>query len=208
MKVLNVNIVFIVSIFLIHLNTLVMAQEKSMEKATFGAGCFWCVEAIYSRVNGVIKVEPGFSGGKTEDPTYKEVCTGITGHAEVCQITFDSAKISYLDLLEVFWKSHDPTTLNRQGSDIGTQYRSVIFYHNLQQKREADSMKVRLNNEKIWNKPVITEIVPFEKFYVAEDYHFNYYKNNPNQPYCNLVITPKVKKFEATFKEYIKSVEK
>lgn len=184
-----------------------MAQERTFEKATFGAGCFWCVEAIYSRVEGVIKVEPGYSGGKTENPTYKEVCTGTTGHAEVCQITFDPLKISYLDLLEIFWKSHDPTTLNRQGNDIGTQYRSVIFYHNPLQKKEAEAMKLRLNNEKIWDNPIVTEIVPFEMFYVAEDYHFDYYKNNPNQPYCSLVITPKVKKFEKTFKEYLNVVK-
>jgi peptide-methionine (S)-S-oxide reductase len=208
MKNLHKSIVFAVSIFLINVNLIVMAQEKTVEKATFGAGCFWCVEAIYSRVHGVIKVEPGFSGGKTDNPTYNEVCAGTTGHAEVCQITFDTSIISYLDLLEVFWKSHDPTTFNRQGNDIGTQYRSVIFYHNLQQKKEADSMKVRLNSERIWNEPIVTEIVPFEKFYIAEDYHMNYYKNNPNQSYCKLVITPKIKKFEATFKEYLNNIEK
>jgi peptide-methionine (S)-S-oxide reductase len=198
----------IFSIFVIYLNPLLMAQVNTVEKATFGAGCFWCVEAIYSRVNGVIKVEPGYSGGKFPDPNYKEVCTGTTGHAEVCQITFDTLIISFLDLLEVFWKSHDPTTLNRQGNDFGTQYRSVIFFHNEKQKKEAEAMKSRLDNEKIWDNPIVTEIVKIEKFYVAEDYHFNYYKNNPNQPYCNLVITPKIKKFEATFKEYLINIDK
>lgn len=184
-----------------------MAQTKTNEKATFGSGCFWCIEAIYSRVGGVIKVEPGYSGGTIINPTYDEVCSGTTGHAEVCQITYDPSVISFLDLLEIFWKSHDPTTINRQGNDIGTQYRSVIFYHSAQQKKEADAMKAKLNHEKIWNSSIVTQIVPFEKFYVAEDYHFNYYDNNPEQPYCRLIITPKIKKFEAAFKEYMINIE-
>jgi peptide-methionine (S)-S-oxide reductase len=184
-----------------------MAQGKMVEKATFGAGCFWCVEAIYSLMNGVIKVEPGYCGGNTENPTYKDVCTGTTGYAEVCQITYDPSIVSFLDLLEVLWKSHDPTTPNRQGNDIGTQYRSVVFYHNPQQKKESEEMKARLDAEKIWDKPVVTQIVPFKKFYVAENYHHDYYENNPQNPYCTFVITPKVKKFEETFKEYLKTTK-
>jgi len=204
-QIYNRNILLIS--LLIYINPFLMAQTKTNEKATFGAGCFWCVEAIYSRVGGVIKVEPGYSGGTIINPTYDEVCSGTTGHAEVCQIAYDPSVISFLDLLEVFWKSHDPTTINRQGNDIGTQYRSVIFYHSAQQKKEAEAMKAKLNHEKIWNSSIVTQIVPFEKFYVAEDYHFNYYENNSEQPYCRLVITPKIKKFEAAFKEYMINTE-
>jgi peptide-methionine (S)-S-oxide reductase len=180
-----------------------MAQSNSEEITTFGSGCFWCTEAIFSRLSGVIKVEPGYSGGQLINPTYKDVCTGVTGHAEVCQISFNPYIISFLDLLEVFWKTHDPTTLNRQGNDIGTQYRSVIFYHSELQKKQATEMKNKLNAEKIWKNSIITQIEAFEKFYLAENYHFNYYKNNPDQPYCNFVITPKIKKFEKIFMEYI-----
>lgn len=179
-------------------------QNKNLETATFGSGCFWCTEAIFERVKGVSSVVSGYSGGSVANPTYKEVCDGTTGHAECTQITFDPAVISYDELLEIFWKMHDPTTLNRQGNDVGTQYRSVIFYHNDDQKQKAEYYKKKLNDEKIWDKPIVTEITKFEKFYPAEDYHQEYYENNPNQGYCAYVITPKVEKFEKIFKDKLK----
>ncbi|HMN23907.1 MAG TPA: peptide-methionine (S)-S-oxide reductase MsrA [Ignavibacteriaceae bacterium] len=180
------------------------AQNTRLETATFGSGCFWCTEAIFERVKGVSKVVSGYSGGSVDNPTYKEVCNGTTGHAECTQITFDPAVISYDELLEIFWKMHDPTTLNRQGNDVGTQYRSVIFYHNDRQKQKAEYYKNKLTKEKIWDKPIVTEITKFEKFYPAEDYHQEYYDNNPNQGYCAYVITPKVEKFEKIFKDKLK----
>jgi peptide-methionine (S)-S-oxide reductase len=179
-------------------------QNKSLETATFGSGCFWCTEAIFERVNGVVSVVSGYSGGTVANPSYEQVCTGKTGHAECTQITFDPAVISYDELLEIFWKMHDPTTLNRQGNDVGTQYRSVIFYHNDDQKQKAEFYKNKLTEEKIWDKPIVTEITKFEKFYPAEDYHQEYYDNNPNQGYCAYVITPKVEKFEKIFKDKLK----
>lgn len=172
---------------------------QNTDTATFGAGCFWCVEAIFQQVNGVISVQSGFSGGNVKNPSYREVCEGTTGHAEVCQVTYDSTVVTYLELLEIYWKTHDPTTLNRQGADVGTQYRSVIFYHNEAQKRAAEEMKAELNSAGIWNDPVITEIVPYDVFYKAEDYHQDYYFQNTNQPYCSAVITPKVEKFRKVF---------
>ncbi|QQS50900.1 MAG: peptide-methionine (S)-S-oxide reductase MsrA [Bacteroidota bacterium] len=175
-----------------------------IEYATFGAGCFWCVEAVFASLKGVIKVEPGYCGGDTVNPTYEEVCTGNTNHAEVCHIEFDSETIGFEKLLEVFWKVHDPTTLNRQGGDIGTQYRSVIFCHNAEQKHLAESIKEKLEDEKVWDKPVVTVIEDFEVFYPAEDYHFNYFKNNPNQQYCAVVVRPKVEKFKKVFSAYLK----
>lgn len=178
--------------------------QNKTEVATFGSGCFWCTEAIFERVRGVQKVISGYSGGTIENPTYKEVCTGTTGHAECTQIYYDPSLITYDELLEIFWKTHDPTTLNRQGNDVGTQYRSVIFYHNLEQKEKAEFYKKKLEEEKIWDKPIVTEIVEFKKFYPAEDYHQNYYDNNPNQGYCAFVITPKVEKFEKIFKDKLK----
>jgi peptide-methionine (S)-S-oxide reductase len=179
-------------------------QNTKLETATFGSGCFWCTEAIFERVNGVSSVVSGYSGGDVENPTYKEVCDGTTRHAECTQITFNSAVVSYDELLEIFWKTHDPTTLNRQGNDSGTQYRSVIFYHNDEQKQKAEYYKNKLTEEKIWNKPIVTEISKLEKFYPAEDYHQEYYENNPNQGYCAYVITPKVEKFEKIFKDKLK----
>ena len=179
-------------------------NNPNLETATFGSGCFWCTEAIFERVNGVIAVVSGYSGGTVEDPSYKEVCDGTTGHAECTQITFDSSVISYDELLEIFWKTHDPTTLNKQGNDVGTQYRSVIFYHNDAQKQKAEFYKNKLIEEKIWDKPIVTEITKFDKFYPAEDYHQEYYDNNPNQGYCSFVITPKVEKFEKIFKDKLK----
>ena len=177
---------------------------ENRKHATFGAGCFWCVEAVFQRLEGVEQVVSGYAGGTVENPTYQQVCTGETGHAEACRITFDTGRISYEELLEVFWKTHDPTTRNRQGNDVGPQYRSVIFYHDDEQKRLAEQYKAKLEAAKIWDKPIVTRIVPFEKFWPAEDYHHNYYDNNPNQGYCRLVITPKVEKFKEIFRSRLK----
>lgn len=179
-------------------------QTPNYQTATFGSGCFWCTEAIFERVNGVIKVISGYSGGNTEHPAYKEVCEGNTGHAECTQITFDPSVVSYDELLEIFWKTHDPTTLNRQGNDVGTQYRSVIFYSNDDQKQKAEYYKNKLTEEKIWNKPIVTEITRLSVFYPAENYHQEYYENNPSQGYCAYVITPKIEKFEKIFKDKLK----
>jgi len=179
-------------------------QQKGMEVATFGSGCFWCTEAIFLNVDGVTKVESGYSGGKVKNPTYKEVCSGLTGHAEVIQVEYDPAKISYDQLLEIFWKTHDPTTLNQQGADIGTQYRSVIFYHNDEQRQKAEYYKKRLEDEKAFDKPIVTEISPAAKFYKAEDYHQNYFNLNSNAPYCTYVIQPKLEKFKKAFHSVLK----
>ena len=175
-----------------------------MEKATFASGCFWCTEAVFQRLKGVESVISGYTGGQTANPTYKQVCNGSTGHAEAVQITYDSKVVSYDQLLEVFWKTHDPTTLNRQGNDVGTQYRSAIFYHNDEQKKIAEDYKKKLNEAGIWKDPIVTEIVPFSTFYNAEDYHQDYYNQNTYQPYCSFVITPKVKKLESLFRERLK----
>jgi len=166
--------------------------KKDTAVATIGGGCFWCIEAVFQRIDGVTSVASGYAGGKTENPTYKEVCGGETGHAEVLQIEFDSKKLSYEKLLEVFWLAHDPTTLNRQGNDVGTQYRSVIFYHDDAQKAAAE--KSKKDAQRQFGSPIVTEITPFKKFYKAEGYHQNYYNNNPNVPYCSFVIRPKLKK--------------
>ena len=171
-----------------------------METATFAAGCFWCVEAVFQQLKGVTSVVSGYTGGHTENPTYKDVLTGTTGHAEACQIEYDPAEIAFEDLLEVFFETHDPTTLNRQGNDVGTQYRSAIFYHNEEQKSAAEEYKAKVDASGAWKHPVVTEIVPFTKFYRAEDYHQNYFRNNPNQQYCRYVIRPKLDKFEKVFK--------
>ena len=178
---------------------------ESPALATFGAGCFWCVEAVFQEVEGVLSVESGYSGGATENPAYKEVCAGTTGHAEVCQIRFDPAKVSYEKLLEVFWKTHDPTTLNRQGNDEGTQYRSVIFAHDERQKKVAEEIKARLDASGAWERPIVTEIVPFRKFHKAEDYHQDYFRQNPDQGYCRFVIRPKMEKFRKAFQDALKS---
>ena len=180
-------------------------NDSKLETATFGSGCFWCTEAIFERVKGVTSVVSGYTGGKVDNPSYEEVCTGKTGHAEVIQIKFDSAVVSYDELLEIFWKTHDPTTLNRQGADVGTQYRSVIFYHNDEQKEKAESYKTELNKAKIWEDPIVTEISPLKNFYSAEKYHQDYYEQNPNQGYCSFVITPKIEKFEKVFKDKLKA---
>ena len=164
------------------------------EIATLGGGCFWCIEAVFERVKGVLSVKPGYAGGKTLNPTYREICSGKTGHAEVAKIGYDSKLISFEKILEIFWKCHDPTTLNRQGNDIGTQYRSVIFYHNEKQKEIAEISKKKVNGSKLWKNPIVTEITKLNNYSDAEDYHNDYYKNNPNQPYCVYVIKPKLDK--------------
>jgi len=164
-------------------------------KATLGGGCFWCTEAIFQRLHGINKISPGYMGGHTANPTYEDVCTGITGHAEVIQIDYDEDSLNYKDLLAVFFQTHDPTTLNRQGNDVGTQYRSEIFYHNEEQRKYAEQFIQRLTEEKVFNDPIVTKISPADTFYEAEDYHANYFVRNPNQPYCAAVIKPKVDKF-------------
>ncbi len=176
----------------------------SIELATFGAGCFWCVEAIYQNVKGVTHVQSGYSGGSVKNPSYKEVCNGTTGHAEVCQITFNPSVVSYSELLEVFFGTHDPTTLNRQGADVGTQYRSAIFYHNEHQK-EIGELAIKAANESgNWHDPIVTEVTAYGQFYQAEDYHDDYYNLHGEQPYCQMVITPKVDKFKKKFGELMK----
>jgi peptide-methionine (S)-S-oxide reductase len=166
-----------------------------MEIATLGGGCFWCLEAVYDELKGVTDVVSGYAGGQAPNPSYKQVCTGMTGHAEVVQVTFDPAVITYHDILNVFFSIHDPTTLNRQGADTGTQYRSVIFYHSAEQQQIAEQTIAELNQEHLWDQPIVTEIVPASPFYAAEDYHQEYFKNNPTQGYCRVVIAPKVAKF-------------
>lgn len=177
----------------------------ALETATFGSGCFWCTEAIFLNVKGVDNVVSGYTGGKVKNPTYKEVCSGLTGHAEVIQLKFNPKVISYDELLEIFWKTHDPTTLNRQGADEGTQYRSAIFYHSDEQKRLAEMYKRKLDEEKAFGNPIVTEISPATTFYKAEDYHQNYYNLNSREPYCSFVIQPKLEKFKKVFKEKAKA---
>lgn len=177
------------------------------DTATFGTGCFWCTEAIFQQLDGVLKVTSGYSGGQVKNPTYKQVCEGNTGHAEVVQVVYDPSKISFDELLEVFWQTHDPTTLNRQGNDVGPQYRSAIFYHNEEQQQKAEKYKAELDKSGAWDKPIVTEITPFTNFYVAEDYHQDYYSNNGSQPYCYYVIRPKLEKFEKVFKNKLKKVQ-
>jgi len=189
------------------MNNHARAGAHRIDTATFGAGCYWCTEAQFQQLAGVEKVESGFSGGHVAHPSYKEVCTGTTGHAEVCNIYYDASKISYDELLAAFWTCHDPTQLNKQGNDVGTQYRSVIFYHNPEQEQKAKEYKKKLNEEKAWDKPVVTEITPFTAFYKAEDYHQNYYNANGDEPYCHFVIGPKVEKFRKVFKDKLKSAQ-
>lgn len=181
-----------------------LSLEPNQDLATLGAGCFWCVEAIFQNLEGVISVTSGYSGGTTENPSYKEVCSGTTGHAEVVQIIFDRTKISFEELLEVFFRTHDPTTLNKQGNDVGTQYRSSIFYHNAEQKEIAERVKTDLDASGAYDKPIVTEISPFKKFFKAENYHQNYFNQNREQPYCTFVIQPKLNKFKDAFKDKLK----
>lgn len=178
--------------------------QQTMDTITFGAGCFWCVEAIFSDLNGVEKVVSGYAGGSVKNPSYKEVCTGNTGHAEVCQVTYNPEIITYQELLEVFWQVHDPTTLNRQGGDVGTQYRSAIFYHNEEQRKVAEEFKTTLNQEQVYPDPIVTEITAFTNFYPAEDYHQDYFELNGENPYCRAVVRPKVEKFRKVFKDKLK----
>jgi peptide-methionine (S)-S-oxide reductase len=186
------------------LNMNTMTTDHNLDTATFGTGCFWCTEAIFESLKGVVSATSGYSGGKIENPTYEQVCSGNTGHAECIQVIFDPRQISFKELLEVFWESHDPTTLNRQGNDVGTQYRSVIFYHNAQQKQLAEAYKEQLNSAKAFDKPIVTEISAFSKFYPAEDYHQEYYRLNGHAPYCQFVIKPKLEKFKKAFKDKLK----
>jgi peptide-methionine (S)-S-oxide reductase len=174
-------------------------KSKAKEVATLASGCFWCTEAAFSIVKGVKKVESGYSGGAVPNPTYEQVSTGTTGHAEAVQVTFDPTVISFKEILEIFFATHDPTTLNRQGPDVGTQYRSVIFYRNAEQKATAENLIAELNEEGIWDEPIVTQVAPFTAFYVAETYHKDYYKQHPNQPYCQQVITPKLVKLQQRF---------
>lgn len=183
----------------------IMTEKRRLELATFGAGCFWCVEAIFQRVEGVEKVVSGYAGGHIKDPSYNEVCQGTTGHAEVCQLSFDPAVVSFKELLEVFWQTHDPTTLNRQGNDVGTQYRSSIFFHSEEQKELAEKYKQKLDEAGVYADKIVTEIVPYDKMYVAEDYHQNYFNQNGSQPYCSFVIQPKIEKFQKVFKDKLKN---
>lgn len=179
-------------------------KASNLETITLGGGCYWCVEAVYENLDGVKSVVSGFSGGKIANPSYEEVCTGTTGHAEVVQITYDKTVTDINEIFKVFFTVHDPTTLNRQGADVGTQYRSVIFYKNEEQKKAAQSIIAELNKAKVYNSPIVTKVEPFKAFYKAEDDHQNYYANNKNQPYCKMVIQPKLEKFEKVFKDKLK----
>lgn len=175
------------------------STSDSLQVATFGNGCFWCTEAIFQNLEGVEKVESGYSGGSKPNPTYEAVCTGLTGHAEVLQITYNPQRISFDELLEVFWKTHDPTTLNRQGADVGTQYRSVVFYHNDEQKQLTEAYKQKLDASGAFPRPIVTEISPLKAFFKAEDYHQNYFNQHGENPYCQMVVRPKVEKFQKVF---------
>ena len=195
----------LISLFALALNGFSQTKKTSnLDTIALGGGCYWCVEAVYENLNGVKSVVSGFSGGKNANPTYEEVCTGTTGHAEVVQITFDKNVTDINEIFKVFFTVHDPTTLNRQGADVGTQYRSVIFYKNAEQKKAAESIITELNKAKVYNSPIVTKVEPFKAFYKAEDYHQDYYSNNKNQPYCKMVIQPKLEKFEKVFKDKLK----
>lgn len=187
-------------------NTINTMNTTTLDTATFGNGCFWCTEAIFQELKGVVKVTSGYSGGAVDNPTYKQVCSGTTGHAECLQIVYDTSVITYDELLEVFWMTHDPTTLNRQGADVGTQYRSVVFYHNDAQKAKAEHYREELDKNGAFDNPIVTTMEPFAKFYPAEDYHQNYYNDNQSSnPYCSIVIRPKLDKFEKAFKNKLKA---
>ncbi|WP_203418280.1 MULTISPECIES: peptide-methionine (S)-S-oxide reductase MsrA [Flavobacterium] len=196
--------ILLICLFALSLNGISQNKKANLETITLGGGCYWCVEAVYENLDGVKSVVSGFSGGKVANPTYEEVCTGETGHAEVVQITYDKNVTDINEIFKVFFTVHDPTTLNRQGADVGTQYRSVIFYKNEEQKKAAQSIIADLNKAKVYNSPIVTKVEPFKVFYKAEDYHQNYYANNKNQPYCKMVIQPKIEKFEKVFKDKLK----
>jgi peptide-methionine (S)-S-oxide reductase len=185
-------------------NKKMINESKNMDTITLGAGCFWCIEAVFSELKGVESVVAGYAGGFVKNPSYKEVCSGTTGHAEVAQIIYNPSLISLGDILEVFWKTHDPTTLNRQGADVGTQYRSSIFYHNEKQGNEAKSYKVQLIDSEAWENPIVTEILPISNYSAAENYHQNYYSQNPGNSYCTFVIQPKLDKFRKVFASKLK----
>jgi len=191
----------VIIILLIYTN---LGMAQNLEKATLGGGCFWCTEAIYLELKGVVDVKPGYSGGHVKNPTYKQVCEGTTGHAEVVQITFDPEIVSYSQILEVFFKTHDPTSLNRQGNDVGPQYRSAIFYHNENQKQTAEKVIKSLEQEHVYDRPIVTEVTQFDHFYIAEDYHINYFARNKTQGYCQFVVAPKLEKFRKIFKDQLK----
>jgi peptide-methionine (S)-S-oxide reductase len=191
-----------------NMNDAQIHQLPNVDTATFAEGCFWCTESVFQQLKGVVKVVSGFTGGQVPNPSYEEVCTGTTGHAEACNIIYDPSKISYDELLAVFWYSHDPTQLNRQGNDEGTQYRSAIFYHNQEQKNKAEEYKKKLDASGSWSSPVVTSIEPFRAFYSAEGYHQDYYDLNKNQPYCQFVIRPKLEKFRKAFKSFLKDADK
>jgi peptide-methionine (S)-S-oxide reductase len=188
----------------VEVETNAQARANELETATFGSGCFWCTEAVFQQLKGVQTVQSGYSGGSVENPTYKEICSGTTGHAEVIQVTFDPKIVSYQELLEVFWRTHDPTTLNRQGNDVGTQYRSVIFYHSDRQCQMAERYRQKIDAAHVFSKPLVTEIVPFTNFYAAEDYHQNYFTNHTQQPYCRSIIGPKIDKLKKVFQDKLK----
>ena len=195
----------LICLFALSLNGFAQNKKASnLETITLGGGCYWCVEAVYENLDGVKSVVSGFSGGNVANRTYEEVCTGETGHAEVVQITYDKTVTDINEIFKVFFTVHDPTTLNRQGADVGTQYRSVIFYKNDEQRKAAQSIIAELNKAKVYSSPIVTKVEPFKKFYKAEDYHQNYYANNKNQPYCKMVIQPKIEKFEKVFKDKLK----
>jgi peptide-methionine (S)-S-oxide reductase len=179
-------------------------MEKHREMAVLGGGCFWCLEAVFEQLRGVERVESGYSGGNLPDPSYEQVCSGRTGHAEAVRVSFDPAVVSYRELLEVFFATHDPTTLNRQGPDVGTQYRSAIFYQTPEQRQTAEALIAELNAQKIWDNPIVTEVVPLEQFYPAEAYHQGYFRNHPNQGYCQVMITPKVAKLRKHFAQKLR----
>jgi peptide-methionine (S)-S-oxide reductase len=179
-------------------------MSTNFQTATLAGGCFWCLEAVFDELKGVVSVESGYAGGSKENPTYREVCTGMTGHAEVVQVRFDAGVITYQEILNVFFAIHDPTTMNRQGADAGTQYRSAIFYHDDEQKAMAEGLIKALNGQKIWDKPIVTQVTKLDKFYVAEDYHQEYFANNASQPYCQAVVAPKVAKFRKHFLDLLK----
>lgn len=183
----------------------IMDQAINFQEATIGSGCFWCVEAVFQQLEGVERVESGYTGGHIENPSYEAVCQGTTGHAEVARIVFDPNKLTFPELLEVFWQTHDPTTLNRQGNDVGTQYRSAIFYHTDEQREQAETYKAQLDTSGTWPKPIVTEISPLERYYPAENYHQNYFNNNPDKGYCAFVVRPKVEKFRKQFTDRLKS---
>lgn len=179
-------------------------NQNRVEITTLGGGCFWCIEAAFYEIRGVVKVESGYAGGELASPTYEQVCTGSTGHAEVVQVTFDPKVVSFREILEIFFTAHDPTTLNRQGADVGSQYRSVIFYHNEKQKSVAEQLIAELDVKKLWDSPIVTQVEPFKKFYKAEEYHSRYFERNPNSGYCRVVIAPKIVKLRKKYREKLK----